>query len=462
MTLTFFIRTFGCQMNVADSLAYARVLENLGCTPAESEESADILVVNTCSVRAKAEERAISYIGAVSRRRAEFSGDTVSADDRGIAFVGCMATVRGEEIKQRFSEVRVIVSAREIDSFEDRILAAWPTLSASVRSTDTTAILRSVEQFERFLPVVRGCINHCTYCIVPAARGDWIESLPPSGIIEEVDNLIRSGVKAITFLGQNVLSYGSEIDHSSADVPPGWESVRPDYGFADLFADIRDRFAESGVWFKFLTSHPRDVKDRFIDIIANDPSFSRHFHLPLQAGDDDVLKRMGRGYTSAEYLSLIANLRSQIPDLRLTTDIIVGFPGEDEDAFERTMEMLRQIRFDAAFTFLYSPRAGTPAEKWADPVPRNVKSERLQQLIALQNNIALENASAKVGQTRRVLIEGPAMKPDDRGRSMVAGITREEEVVVLEGDASDYGTFVDAELIGAGLRSFTGERIQGK
>jgi tRNA-2-methylthio-N6-dimethylallyladenosine synthase len=461
MTLSYFIRTFGCQMNVADSLAYARVLENLGCVQADSEESADILIVNTCSVRAKAEERAISYIGAVNRGRAEFSGDGISAMDRGIALVGCMATVRGDEIKRRFPEVRVTVTAREIDKFEDRILSAWPTLAASVRTVGAAAILRPVEQFERFLPVVRGCINRCTYCIVPTARGDRIESLPPSGIIEEVDNLINSGVKAITFLGQNVLSYGTEIDHSSGNVPSGWESARPGYGFADLLADIRDRFADAGVWFKFLTSHSRDVNDEFIDVIASDPVFSRHFHLPLQAGDDEVLKRMGRGYTSAEYLSLISKLRSRIPGLRLTTDIIVGFPGEDENAFERTMDMLREIRFDAAFTFLYSPRSGTPAEKWADPVPRKIKSERLQRLIELQNRITLENAKSKIGETRRVLVEGPAMKQDDRDRSMVAGITREEEVVILKGDPSDYGSFTDVELTGAGLRSFTGERVEG-
>ena len=436
-------------MNVADSLDYARILENLGCTRAESEDSADILVVNTCSVRAKAEEKAISYIGAISRNR----------PDCGIAFVGCMATVRGDEIRRRFPAVRAVVPANKLESFEDRILAAWPSLAASRAAVDSIPLLRPGERFERFVPIVRGCINRCTYCIVPAARGDRIESRPPAEIMREVGELIDAGIKSIMFLGQNVCSYGTEIDHASGNVPPGWEDIPRGYGFTELLADVRDRFSASDIWFKFLTTHPRDVSEDLIDVIASDPIFSRHFHLPLQAGDDEVLRRMGRGYTSAEYLSMIEMIRRKIPDMRLSTDLIVGFPGEAETAFERTLDMLRTIRFDAAFTFLYSPRKGTPAEKLADPIPVDEKKRRLQILIDLQNRITLERAQEKVGQSRRVLVEGPASNPQARERGMVAGRTREEEVVILPGTPSDYGTRITTRLIKASLRSFTAERI---
>ncbi len=443
--VSYYIRTFGCQMNVADSVDYARILEGLGCVRAESEESGDILVVNTCSVRAKAEERAVSYLGRVIQQRTETKGPGIQTGHRGIAFVGCMATVRGQEILKRFPEVRTIIPARELDTFKERILRAWPELKES-SGPDTYPLLRPEEKFERFLPIIRGCINHCTYCIVPSARGDWLVSKPPDEIFDEVEKLLDSGVKSITFLGQNVCAYGLEIKNST----------QSGFDFADLLSGIRDRFSDRDVWFKFLTSHPRDVTEYLIDVIASHECFSRHFHLPIQAGDDAVLERMGRGYKSSEYIETIGMIRRKIPEMRLSTDLIVGFPGEDEDAFEHTLDVVRKLRFDQAFTFLYSSRSGTPAEKWADPVPQDVKKQRLQILIGIQNQIALENASSKIGEERTVLIEGPSMRSSEDG--MVAGRTREEEVVVLPGTSDDYGRRLNVRLIDAKLRSFIGER----
>ena len=446
---SYFIRTFGCQMNVADSLQYARVLENLGCVRAESDESSDILVVNTCSVRAKAEEKAISYLGSVIRERALNRRESRSSARGGIVLVGCMATVRGNEILRRFREVAAMVPARELESFEDRITSLWPELVASAFDDRTSPLPRPEERFERFVPIIRGCINKCTYCIVPYARGDRLESVPPSRIFAEVESLIASGVKSITFLGQNVCAYGSEIESGG-------------YGFAELLGDIRDRFGDADIWLKFLTSHPRDVSDDLIAVIASHPAFSRHFHLPVQAGDDEVLRRMGRGYTSAQYVGLIDRIRATIPDSRITTDIIVGFPGEDQSAFERTLETIERIRFDAAFTFLYSSRSGTPAEKWADPIPVDEKKRRLGRLIELQNRIALEKSRAKAGSETTVLVEGPAMRAASKASGMVAGRTREEEVVLLGGGADDYGRRIRVRFVEANLRSFTAERIDEK
>jgi tRNA-2-methylthio-N6-dimethylallyladenosine synthase len=266
--------------------------------------------------------------------------------------------------------------------------------------------------------------------------------------MREIDDLLRSGIKSITLLGQNVCAYGKDFGMASAG-----------YGFPQLLADIRDRFARDGVWFKFLTSHPRDVSDDLINVIAGHPSFSRHFHLPLQAGDDEVLKRMARGYTSESFRALIRRICEKIPDMRLTTDLIVGFPGEDEPAFERTLEMVREIGFDAAFTFLYSPRAETPAEEWADPVPLEEKKRRLQALIEIQNGITLERASRKVGSDALVLVEAPATGTASRGSEMVAGRTREDEVVVLPGGPSDFGRMVKVKLTRARQRSFLAERL---
>ncbi|MCX6647410.1 MAG: radical SAM protein, partial [bacterium] len=268
----------------------------------------------------------------------------------------------------------------------------------------------------------------------------------------EIKILIASGIKSITLLGQNVCAYGT-------DSPPDWSDLAPDYGIANLLTDIRDRFGDSGVWFKFLTSHPKDADINLIKVVASHDSFSKHFHLPLQAGNDEVLRRMARGYTSEKYLNLIELIRKIIPDARITTDLIVGFPGEDEQAFEDTLEMVRVIRFDSGFTFLYSPRSKTPAEKWADPVPNDVKKQRLQELIKLQNQITLENSVIKIGEERAVLIEGLAASKPDRSPNTLAGRTRDEEVVVVEGSEKDIVEFVRVKLISANLRSFTGEKV---
>jgi tRNA-2-methylthio-N6-dimethylallyladenosine synthase len=447
-------------MNVADSLAYARVLEGLGCVLGESEESSDILVINTCSVRAKAEEKAISYLGSVIRRRAAHQARHGRPAVGGIAFVGCMATVRGEEIKRRFPGLRVVLPASELDKFEEGVAAAWPGLVASPAGMRTEPLLRPEERFERFVPIVRGCANRCTYCIVPRARADRITSRSPDLIFREVEGLIGAGVRSITLLGQNVCAYGAEIG-GEGESPAGRLGIREGYGFADLLSDLRDRFGEKDIWFKFLTSHPRDVTDELVEVIGGHACFSRHFHLPLQAGDDSVLRRMGRGYTSEYYLELVERIRSRLPDMRLTTDLIVGFPGEDEAAFERTMEMVRRIRFDAAFTFLYSLRPGTPAEKLADPVPRDEKKRRLQALIDLQNRITLERASERLGEERPVLVEGPALSRRGREQGLVAGRTREEEVVMFPGGEEDYGRRIAVRLVEANLRSFGGERAPG-
>jgi len=458
---TYFIHTFGCQMNVADSLGYARTLEGLGLARAESEESSDLLVVNTCSVREKAEEKAVSYIGRLSGMRAEYRKITGRPALGGIVFVGCMATVRGDEILRRFGDVKVIVPAREIELFEERLIFKWPDLARSKRDIGEFPLLRPEERYERFVPIIRGCINHCTYCIVPAARGDYLESVAPGILFDETASLIESGVLSITFLGQNVNAYGSDIAPKKS---AGWENFRDGYGFAEFLSDIRDRFADTGAWFKFLTSHPKDLTPELIDVVASHECFSRHLHLPVQAGDDEVLERMGRVYTSSQYLAKIEMIREKIPDIRLSTDVIVGFPGEDETAFENTLSLFRKVGFDAAFTFLYSTRKGTPAEKWADPVPRDVKKARLQKLIELQNRITFEKAKSKVGELRTVLVEGQSAQSSRRdensgGIEMVAGRTRDEEVVILPGTKADFGTRVKVKLIGAKLRSFTGERI---
>ncbi|MFH1675482.1 MAG: MiaB/RimO family radical SAM methylthiotransferase, partial [bacterium] len=354
--------------------------------------------------------------------------------------------------------VKIVLPARELDDFENRMIAAMPGLVGDFEKSFTEPILRHEEKFERFVPIIRGCINACSYCIVPTARGSELISRPPDEIFREVKTLIDAGVMSITFLGQNVCAYGHEIRSIANDPPPGWENFPKGYGFVELLSDIRERFGGENIWFKFLTSHPKDVSDGLIDVVGSHTSFSRHFHLPLQAGDDEILQRMARGYLSGYYEDLIGRIRKKLPDMRLSTDLIVGFPGEDEHAFENTLEMVKKIGFDSAFTFLYSPRKGTPAEKWEDPVPLAEKKTRLQTLIELQNRIALERAQSHVGENRTVLAEDFATGSKSRSDRMVTGHTREEEMVILEGTHDDFGSRIEVKLIDANLRSFRGER----
>jgi tRNA-2-methylthio-N6-dimethylallyladenosine synthase len=408
-------------------------MESCGMVPADDALDADLLIVNTCSVRAKAEDKLVSYLGAAQAARER-------NPNLKVGLVGCTATLIGDELKKRFPIVEFILPATEVDSFPDRLMEHIPGLS--IFSTDIPSSVTEKERLERFVTVMRGCEMFCSYCVVPHARGK-VRSLPLSEIHKRCDEAISQGCRVLTLLGQNVMAYGrNPIDES--DAPSSFE---------DLLRDIAAKYPET--WIKFLTSHPRDVTTGLIDFITSMPNISRHFHLPIQSGDDGVLKDMNRGYTSAEYRKLISYIREKIPESRLSTDVIAGFPTEDDEAFENTLSLAREIEFDQMFTFQYSPREGTTAYKREDSVPFEAKRDRLHKLIEIQNEIAKRKNEKLIGKRMNAIIYGPT----DREDASLMAVTRESHIVVIPPGNYEAGEMVDVEITKGLLRTLEGRVI---
>lgn len=398
-TSRYYIKTYGCQMNERDSEIMAGQLELMGYQPGSGEEDADLIIVNTCAVRGSAEEHALGLIGALKRRRDE--NPRVK-----IAVAGCMtqepATVAW--IKRYAPHVDLVFGTHNLhrlpellDEAADRdetVIDIWESAGEVVEHLPS----RRASGARAYVNIIYGCDKFCTFCIVPFTRGKE-RSREPAAIVEEVRALGQEGFEDITVLGQNVNSYGHDL------VPP--------VDLADLLKQLE---AIDGVrWLRFMTSHPRDFSQNLIDTIAASRKISRHVHLPVQSGSDRILKRMNRKYTRDQYVDLVGRIRSAIPDVSLTTDVIVGFPGETEDDFAQTLDLVREMRYDAAFTFLYSAKAGTPAARWEgrEPVPDPVKKDRLNRLMALQYDISLKANQALIGRTELVLVEGASRKDPD-------------------------------------------------
>lgn len=431
--LRFFIRTFGCQMNVHDSERMAGLLAGAGAVPAGSEERAGLVLVNTCAVRAKSEEKLFSYLGRLAHRkkRRPFL----------IAVVGCVAQLRRAELFRlrpeidfvigpaRLHELPAIVSesaaARRVSCGPDR---AW-------RETGPQAPLRETPG-SGFVTVMEGCDNFCAYCVVPFTRGRET-SRPFADILEEVRALAAEGRAEAVLLGQNVNSYRDP------------ESGR---GFPHL---LRAAAAEGPEWVRFLTSHPRDFTPELILAMADSPRVCRQVHLPLQAGSTRILDRMNRGYAAEEYFALVDRLRAAMPGIHLSTDIIVGFPGETEEDFEDTMAALRRIRYSNIFSFRYSPRPLTAAARLEDDVNPEVKRRRLTAVQALQRSIQAGLHEAMVGRTLRVLCDGRSRK--DAG--VFAGRAEGGQVVNFTAGGESLGRFVEVLITSCGPYSLRGEAM---
>lgn len=382
--------TYGCQMNERDSETIAGILQARGLTETADILTADLIMVNTCSVRDKAEQKVFGLLGKLKALK-----DTNPALILGIC--GCMPQQQkvASQLRARFPFLDIIIGTHNLNSLDiylekvcredQRILEVWQERREAETELPT---LRS-GRLKAFVNINWGCNNFCTYCIVPYVRGKEKSRLP-NVILHEVKTLAEEGYKEITLLGQNVNSYGKDL--------PG----RPN--FAHLLKLINE--VEGLKRIRFMTSHPRDADESLIDAFASLAKVCNHFHLPLQAGSDRTLKRMNRGYTVEHYLAIVAKLRAYVPDIALSTDIIVGFPGETEDDFLETLAVIRQVRFDSAFTFMYSPRRGTPAASMKGQLAAVVMKDRLQRLIALQNQISLERNREIVGTVQEVLVEG--------------------------------------------------------
>ncbi|PSR23755.1 MAG: tRNA (N6-isopentenyl adenosine(37)-C2)-methylthiotransferase MiaB [Sulfobacillus acidophilus] len=431
--LRYLIKTYGCQMNERDSEIMAGQLDQLGYQATFSEADADLIVVNTCAVRKSAEDHALGYIGQLRQVKMERPEVT-------IAVAGCMAQEPGTIawLTKHAPQVDVVFGTHNLHQLpelleraehsDEMIVDVWQSAGEVVEHLPS----RRKDGVRAFVNIIYGCDKFCTYCIVPFTRGKE-RSREMQPIIAEVQALARQGFQDVTVLGQNVNSYGHDLD--------------PARDLADL---LRELEKIDGIrWLRYTTSHPRDFSQKLIDTIAASNKITRHVHLPVQAGSNPILKRMNRKYTKESYLDLIARVKSRIPDASLTTDIIVGFPGESEADFEQTLELVRTVRYDAAFTFIYSAREKTPAARWEgrDPVPPQVKKDRLNRLMELQYKISLEANQALIGRQQLVLVEGVSKK----SARIWAGRTQSNKVVLIDRDpAVDLlDRFVPVRITGA-------------
>ncbi|MBR2735818.1 MAG: tRNA (N6-isopentenyl adenosine(37)-C2)-methylthiotransferase MiaB [Firmicutes bacterium] len=437
---TYYIQTFGCQMNERDSETIAGMLEEEGYSPAPERKDADVIVINTCSVRENADNRFFGQLGVVKKIK-ENNPDAI------VAVCGCMMQQKRvtDRIHDKFNWVDIIFGTMNIDEFprmlRERLAEGtqeFHVLDARERIAEGLPSRRRYD-FKAFVNIMNGCNNFCTYCIVPYTRGREV-SRRPEDILAEVRKLSSEGVKEITLLGQNVNSYG-KADHF-------------DCSFSDLLYQIAE--VDGIERLRFMTSHPKDVPDSLIRAFAECDKLCGHIHLPVQAGSDRVLKRMNRRYTKEKYLGILDRLREADPDIAVTTDIIVGFPGETEEDFQETLDLVRRARFDSAFTFLYSIREGTPAENYPDQIPDEIKHDRFDRLVDTLNAITAEKNAAYKGRIERVLIEGRSSRG---GEGTCSGRTESFKLVNFACDESRAGQFADVKITETGTFSLYGELV---
>ena len=425
------VTTFGCQMNEHDSERMKGMLESLGYAEAGSRSDADLILFNTCSIREKADERFIAHLGearAVKRERPEVV----------IGVGGCWAQSVKDEVFARFPFVDVAFGPGQVHKLAEFLTSDSLTAQGFFEWEGFTGHLpeKRAREFQGWLQVSVGCNCRCAYCVVPSTRGPEV-SRPVHELVAEAERMAADGVREVTLLGQNVNSYGRDLRPERAS-------------FADLLAQVD---AVKGIdRIRYTSPHPKDMREDVIRAHAQLESVCEHIHLPLQSGSSPVLKRMRRTYTRERYLDRVALIREHVPDCSLTTDIIVGFPGETEPDFAQTLEVVDEVGFDGAFTFIYSPRRGTEAAEMADPVPHEVKVERMQRLVELVQARARERSQRFVGRTLDVLVEGSSRTDPAKQR----GRTGHNKVVNFTGLAQP-GEIVPVDITGATSQTLSGE-----
>lgn len=437
-------------MNVHESEKIAGLLENMGYACAVDGQSPDIIVFNTCCIRDTAERRALGNIG-VTKAEKKRNPNVI------LAVVGCMPQQEtvAQNIRDKYPYVDIVLGTRNISSLPQEIKKVLSSREKIKKRSDKkyrcfdVALPNDYLNIDENTPVTRtsfpnawvniiyGCNNFCTYCIVPYVRGREV-SRDMRSVLDEVKRCVDSGYKEITLLGQNVNSYGNDVDDANVN-------------FANLLKEI-DKI-EGKFRVRFMTSHPKDLNDGIIDAMANSQKICRNIHLPVQAGSDKVLADMNRRYDRARYLSLIDKLRSRMPDIGITTDIMVGFPTETEEDFLYTLDLVEKVRYSNAFTFIYSPRSGTPAAKM-DQIPYAIKQERIGRLIKLQNRITKEISDTYIGKTFEVLCEDVAPKHD----GMVCGRTECGRLVTFDGSKNDIGKFFNVGICKSQSASLFGKK----
>lgn len=446
----FYIKTFGCQMNERDSEIMAQLLGEAGYVESADMDTADLVIINTCSIRAKAEQKVMSLLG-------HLRGNLKKKPNMKTVVAGCVAQQEGSEILRRMPFVSLIIGTQNIYNIVPALQCAagggQKVVTSLVNSYDIPRFLPSMAlpssgvPFRKFITIMQGCNNFCTYCVVPYTRGREASRMAVD-IIDEARVLVDEGVKEITLLGQNVNSYGN-----TNSVAPG--RGKGEYGFGELLREVAALQERGLKRLRFTTSNPKDLTDNLIDCFGSLDILCPQLHLPVQAGSDAVLKRMNRRYTISSYLELIDKLHKVLPSIALTTDVIVGFPGETDEDFEGTMKLLNDVRYHSSFSFKYSSRPGTRAAEFSDAVPEDVKSERLQRFQKRQDEISLERNEEYVGRELEIMLE-----PADEGGVLMRGRTGSNHIVHLkEGVKAAAGDLCMAKITHAGQHSLQGETV---
>ena len=433
--MKFFFETYGCQMNVAESNALENTLLSCGWEEAECPEDGDLIIINTCAVRYSAETRIFGRLGF-------YCGLKNQGKDFVLLVTGCMAEKFKETLKEKYPSVDVVIGNFQKSGFKEFL--------QSLEDEKTNKIIEPTPhfifpencfkkgEFSSFVPIMNGCNNFCSYCIVPYVRGREI-SRNHDDILAEIDLLSANNCCEVTLLGQNVNSY------RSADVD-----------FPLLLEKIAKRLEESASsikWVRFMSSHPKDLSPRLIEVIAANPVFCRHIHLPVQSGSDRILKEMNRKYTRDHYLSLCKSLREKVPSCTISTDILVGFPGETEDDFNQTVSLMEKADFDYAFMYYYNPRENTRAFEMPNQLDEETKKSRLAKIVEIQRNRSLEKMRKKIGETQMVLVEGISKGNE----AELIGRTEHDEHLVFPAPSSLVGKFVKVEI-----NDLTGSTFRGK
>ena len=418
-------QTFGCQMNARDSEKLLGILEEIGYTPTDSEE-ADIVVYNTCTVRENANLRVYGRLGQLSKIK-EKNPHMV------IALCGCMMQEPDvvEKIRKSYKFVDVIFGTFNIFKIAELLYTHWQQAGQIIDIWDSTKDVVEELPTQRKFPfksgvnIMYGCNNFCSYCIVPYVRGRE-KSREPKEIVREIERLVDDGVKEVMLLGQNVNSYGKTLDDNVT--------------FAELLREIAKIDGLERI--RFMTPHPKDFSDDLIEVMRTSKKVCNHIHLPLQSGSSRILKLMNRKYTKEHYLELVDKIRDRLPDVSITTDIIVGFPGETEEDFEDTLDVVRKVKYDSAYTFIYSKRTGTPAAKMENQVPEDVVKDRFNRLLATINEVSHTISARYEGQRAKALVECI----NDHDSSLVTGRLTNNMLVHFPGDESLIGNIVDVKL----------------
>ena len=433
---TYFLKTYGCQMNEHDSENIQAMLEEMGFKEAEDYEQADLILLNTCSIRENAHNKAFGMLGRLKHLKQE-------KPDIIIGLCGCMAQEEGviQEILTRYPQVNFVFGTHNLHRLPIVLKKYLDTNHQEIEvfSKEGNLIegmpVKRMSPYKAYVNIIYGCDKFCTYCIVPYTRGKQ-RSRRKEDILQEVEELVKEGYQEVTLLGQNVNAYGKDLEEN--------------YGMEDLLEDV----AKTNIpRIRFMTSHPWDFTDKMIEVIAKYPNIMKSIHLPVQSGSSRILRKMGRRYTKESYLELFDKIKETVPNVSISTDIIVGFPGEEEEDFQETLDLVRHCKFDNAFTFIYSPRENTPASRLADNTPLEVKEKRLQELNQLVNQYFLENNQKKVGNIEKVLVEGK----NENGKTDLYGYTETNKLINFNGSSDVIGKIIDVKVTDAKTWSLDGE-----